>query len=66
MKRAKEAREAKKNEASEGMQKQIEEANLLGSELKEAQWAAVQKQKEERKKDEEQWGSLDADASRQI
>jgi hypothetical protein len=58
-------------EAREGMQKQIEEADLVGGELKEAQWAAVQKQKEERKKDEEhrlllqlnteQWGSLDAD-----
>jgi hypothetical protein len=58
-KRAKEAKEAKENEAREGVQKQIEEANLLGTELK-----------EERKKDEEhrlllqlntaQWGSLDA------
>ena len=39
MKRAKEASEAKKNEASATMQKQLEEANLLGGELKEAQWA---------------------------
>jgi hypothetical protein len=36
MKRTKEAKEAKKNEAFHGVQKQIEEANLLGRELKEA------------------------------
>jgi hypothetical protein len=34
MKRTKEVKEAKENEAREGVQKQIEEANLIGSEAK--------------------------------